>query len=71
MYKRLIIVSVILLLALLGLGVLGFHSISLHRQGLSAKRAAEFMEVAEQVRIDINRKLDTFIQIEQENIGFR
>jgi signal transduction histidine kinase len=66
MYKRLIIVSGILFLALLGLGVLGFHSISLHRQGLSAKRAAEFMEVAEQVRIDINRKLDTFIQIEQE-----
>jgi signal transduction histidine kinase len=66
MYTRLIIVSVILFLAICGLCVLGFHSISLHRDGLSGKRAAEFMEVAEQIRIDIKRKLDLFIQTEQD-----
>jgi signal transduction histidine kinase len=66
MYRRLIIVSVILFFALCGLCVLGFHSISLHRDGLVGKRSAEFMEVAEQVRIDIKRKLDKFIQAEQE-----
>jgi signal transduction histidine kinase len=66
MYRRLLFVTVIIFLALCGLGILGFHSISLHREGLAGKRAAEFMEVAEQIRLDVKRKLDTFIQTEQD-----
>ena len=68
MYKRLIIISVIILAALCGLAVLGVHSISLQEEGLAAKRYAQFTETAEQIRLDVKYKLDTFIQTEQKRL---
>ena len=65
MHKRLIIVSVILLASLCGLCALGWYSIGLHAEGLAARRANEFVAVAEQIRLDVKRKLDDFITAEQ------
>jgi len=66
MYKRLIILSVIILAALCGLVWLGYHSIQIRAQGLEGVRLGEFAAVAEQIRQDVKRKLDEFIQTEQE-----
>ena len=66
MYKRLWIISAVIFLALSGLCVLGFYSISLHAQALVDKRTMEFTDVAEQIRLDIKRKLDDFIKTEQQ-----
>ena len=49
MYKRLIIVSIIMFISLGGLCALGLYSISLHRDGLQARRQADFTAVAEQI----------------------
>jgi len=65
MYKRLIILSVIIITALCGLVWLGYHSIRIRSQGLKGIRLGEFAAVAEQIRQDIKRKLDEFIQKEQ------
>ena len=59
-------VSVIIFLGLCGLCALGFYSIGLHAEGLAARRANEFVSVAEQIRLDVKNKLDTFIQGEQD-----
>ena len=64
MYKRLVIISVIIFGALCGFCLLGFHSISLHKKGLEGERFAEFTEVAEQIRLDVKRKFDEFINDE-------
>ncbi len=66
MYKRLIIFSVIILAALCGMGWLGYHSVRIWAQGLEGARLGEFAAVAEQVRQDVKRKLDGFIQTEQD-----
>ncbi|MBW8034354.1 MAG: HAMP domain-containing histidine kinase [Planctomycetes bacterium] len=66
MYRKLFIISTIIFLALLAFSILGFHSISLHTEGLAGKRIAEFADVAEQVRFDVKHKLDKFIQTEQK-----
>jgi len=65
MYKRLIILSVIILIALCGLIWLGYHSIQIRAQGLHGVRLGEFASVAEQIRQDVKRKLDVFMQKEQ------
>jgi len=65
MYKRLIIVSVIIVTALCGLGWLGYHSIQIRAKGMEGTRLGEFAEVAEQIKQDVKRKLDEFIQTEQ------
>ena len=65
MYKRLVILSVIVLAALVSLTCLGYHAVAKWAQGLEGARLGEFAEVAEQVRQDVRRKLDEFIQIEQ------
>jgi len=65
MYKRLIILSAIILAALCGLVWLGYHSIRIRAQGMEGKRLGEFAAVAEQIRQDVNRKLDEFIRTEQ------
>ncbi|MBN2272400.1 MAG: HAMP domain-containing histidine kinase [Sedimentisphaerales bacterium] len=65
MYKRLIILSAIILAALCGLAWLGYHSIGIWAAGMEGTRLGEFAAVAEQVRQDINRKLDEFIAVEQ------
>jgi len=66
MYRRLIILSLVILAALCGLVWLGYHSIQIRAQGLEGARLGEFAAVAEQIRQDVTRKLDEFIQTEQE-----
>ena len=66
MYKRLIILSAIILIALCGLLWMGYHSIRIRAQGMEGARLGEFAAVAEQIRQDVKRKLDEFIQTEQE-----
>jgi len=65
MYMRLIILSVIILLALCGLTMLGHHAVEKWAEGLEGARLGEFAEVAEQIRQDVKRKLDRFMQTEQ------
>ena len=62
MYRRLIILSVIILFALCGLTMLGYHAIEKWAQGLEGARLGEFAGVAEQIREDVKRKLDEFMQ---------
>jgi len=65
MYKRLIILSIIIFAALCGLAWMGYHSIRIRAQGLEGARLGEFAAVAEQVRQDVTRMLDEFMQTEQ------
>jgi signal transduction histidine kinase len=65
MYKRLSIVSVVVFVTLCALCLFGYYSISLHADGLAGRRQAEFTAVAEQIRIDIKRKFDDFLNTEQ------
>jgi len=66
MYTRLIILSVVIVIAVCGLGGLGYHAIEKWSEGLEGARLGEFAEVAEQVRQDVKRKLDEFIRAEQQ-----
>ncbi|MHC4154719.1 MAG: sensor histidine kinase [Planctomycetota bacterium] len=63
MYRRLIILTVIIALALAGLTVLGYHAIEKWAESAKWK---QFAEVAEQIRRDVERKLDDFIETEQQ-----
>src|SRR4030042_2625392 len=65
MYKRLIILAISILAALCGLVWMGYHSIRIRAQGLEGARLGEFAAVAEQVRQDVTRRLDEFMQTEQ------
>lgn len=65
MYRRLLIISIVIFASLCGLCALGYYSISLQKQGLEGKRAAEFATVAEQIRRDVKAKFDEFLQTEQ------
>ncbi len=65
-YTRLVILSVVIVAAVVGLGGLGYHAIGKWAQGLEGARLGEFAEVAEQIRQDVKRKLDDFIQAEQQ-----
>jgi signal transduction histidine kinase len=66
MYKRLIILSLIILAALCGLIWMGYRSIEIRAQGMEGSRIGEFAEVAEQIRQDVTRRLDEFVRTEQE-----
>lgn len=66
MYRRLIILTAIVVAAVCGLGGLGFHAVEKWAQGLEGTRLGEFAEVAEQIRQDVKRKLDEFIRVEQQ-----
>lgn len=66
MYWRLLLLSMIVLAALCGVTCLGYHAVNKWAQGLEGARLGEFAEVAEQIRQDVKRKLDEFIQAEQE-----
>jgi signal transduction histidine kinase len=65
MYRRLIILSLVILGSLCGLVWMGYHSIRIRAQGMEGARLGEFAAVAEQIRQDVKRKLDEFIQAEQ------
>ena len=64
MYKRLIILSVIILAALSGLVWVGYRSLQIQEEGMAGKRLGEFAAVAEQIRQDVKRNLDEFMQRE-------
>ena len=66
MYRRLIILSLVILGSLCGLVWLGYHSIQIRAKGLEGSRLGEFAAVAEQIRQDVTHKLNEFIQTEQE-----
>ncbi len=66
MYRRLVILTVIIVAALVALSGLGHHAVAKWAQGLEGVRLGEFAEVAEQVREDVKRKLDEFIEVEQQ-----
>jgi signal transduction histidine kinase len=55
-----------MLLALCGLAALGYHSIMIWSQGLQGSRLGEFAAVAEQIQLDVKRKLDDFLLAEQQ-----
>lgn len=65
MYRRLIILSVIIVAALCGLSWLGYRAISMWVQGIEGTRITEFANVAEQIRLDVKDKLDAFMEQEQ------
>ncbi len=65
MYKRLAILSAVVVTTLIAFGVVGYYAIAKWAEGLQGARMGEFAEVAEQVRLDVKRKLDQFIQQEQ------
>jgi len=65
MYKRLIILSAIILAAIGGLVWLGHHSIRIWALGMEGARLGEFAAVAEQIRQDVKTKLDDFLRSEQ------
>ena len=65
MYRRLVILSLIIVVALVGLSWLGYRAISVWSQGIEGTRITEFANVAEQIRSDVNDKLDAFKEREQ------
>ncbi len=65
MYRRLTIFSILILVVLGGLTWLGHHSISIWTEGMAGTRLSEFAEVAEQIQRDVERKLDAFMEKEQ------
>ncbi len=52
-------------MALCGLAWMGYHSIRIRAQGMEGARLGEFAAVAEQIRQDVTRTLDEFMQTEQ------
>lgn len=66
MYRRLGILTVIIVTALSVLGALGHHAVAKWAQGIEGVRLGEFAEVAEQIRQDVKRKLDEFLAAEQQ-----
>ncbi|MHC4624713.1 MAG: sensor histidine kinase [Planctomycetota bacterium] len=66
MYRRLVILSAIIVVALCSLTLLGYHAVQRWSEGLQWKRLGEFAEVAEQIRQDVDRKLDEFIKAEEK-----
>ncbi|UCD29799.1 MAG: hypothetical protein JSV03_04770, partial [Planctomycetota bacterium] len=65
MYRRLIILSVIVFTTVCGLIGLGYHSIRIWAQGMQGTRIGEFAEVAEQISRDVKRNFDEFMTQEQ------
>jgi len=66
MNRRFAALAVVLLVAFAGLSWLGYRAIEIHARGLAGMRMGEFVAVADQIRQDVKRKLDQFIQTEQE-----
>ena len=65
MYKRLVILSAIILAALCGLVWLGYHSVQIWARGMEGERLGQFAEVAEDIKQDVNRKMDEFMAREE------
>jgi len=56
----------IILAALAGLVWAGYRSLEIQADGMAGKRLGEFAAVAEQIRQDVKRNLDEFMQREQK-----
>ena len=79
MYRKLLILSLVILVAMGGLSWLGYRAIELQQDGLKmqedglqmqadgleTKRAGEFTTVAELIRRDVKQKLDRFLDKEE------
>lgn len=65
MYKRFVIICVVIGASLLVLSALGVWSLGSHARSLRAERYGQFAAVAEQIRFDVKSKLDDFLQAEQ------
>jgi signal transduction histidine kinase len=65
MIRRLVMVSILVFGALLGLGVFGMYSIVMHEEGLEGRRFGEFTAVAGQIRTEVRRSLNDFLAAEQ------
>ena len=65
MYKRFWIICSVVAVALLTLSLFGLSSLGMHEKGLRGERQQEFIAVAEQIRFDVKKKLDDFLQTEQ------
>lgn len=66
MIKRFITICLIIAAAMAGLIVLGNSALRMHAQSLQMERQNQFVSVAEQIRLDVKRKLDDFIAAEQK-----
>ena len=66
MRGRIVILAVIIFAALGGLSWLGYRAIGILAEGMESRRWGEFAAVAEQIRRDVKRKLDEFIELEQK-----
>jgi signal transduction histidine kinase len=66
MIKRFTVICLILTAALAGLFILGSSALRMHARSLQMERQGQFVSVAEQIRLDVKRKLDDFIQAEQK-----
>ena len=66
MYKRLIILTVIIVSAFVALTALGYVAVGKWAQGLEGVRLGQFAEVAEQIQQDVKHKLDVFLETEQK-----
>lgn len=66
MLKRFILICFILTVVIAGLIALGLSALDMHQKTLIAERQTQFVSVAEQIRLDIKRTLDDFVQAEQK-----
>jgi signal transduction histidine kinase len=66
MVKRFSIICLILTAALAGLFALGSSALRMHARSLQMERQGQFVSAAEQIRLDVKRKLDDFIGAEQK-----
>ncbi len=66
MYRRLIFLSLIIFFSLGALTFLGYHALGKWTQGMEGARLGEYAKIAEQIRLDINERLDSFLQTEQD-----
>ncbi|MDH7598582.1 MAG: HAMP domain-containing sensor histidine kinase [Sedimentisphaerales bacterium] len=65
MFKRLIILSALIGMAVLAAAILGYLALDKWRQGLYGYRLGGFAKVASQIHSDVKQKLDRFIKTEQ------
>jgi signal transduction histidine kinase len=80
MYKKLLTLSFVILIAMAGLTWLGYQAIEMQQkglqmqyeglqmqqEGLQKERAGEFASVTELIRRDVKRKLDSFLEKEEK-----
>jgi signal transduction histidine kinase len=66
MYKRFILICIMITAVTAALISVGLSALHMHQKTLNTERQNQFISVAEQIRLDIKRTLDDFIQAEQK-----